>query len=54
MLSEVKYLKEKFKQVKRSMTRKIFSVTDSSGSDSSGEGEMTAQEGKVSHNRKNK
>jgi hypothetical protein len=34
----VKYPKEKFKKVKEAVKRKIFNLTDSSGSDSSGEG----------------
>jgi hypothetical protein len=42
-LSQVKYLKEKFKNVKGAMKRKTFNLTDSSDRDSSGEGEMIAQ-----------
>jgi hypothetical protein len=42
-LSQVKYLKEEFKKVKRIMKRKMFSSTDVSGSYSSGEGEMIEQ-----------
>jgi hypothetical protein len=39
----VKYPKGKFKKVKGAMERKILHLTDSSGSSSSGEGEMMAQ-----------
>jgi hypothetical protein len=39
----VNYPKGKFKKVKRAVKRKIFNLTDSSGSYSSGEGEMIAQ-----------
>jgi hypothetical protein len=39
----VKYLNRKFKKDKEAVKRKISNLTDSSGSDSSGEGEMIAQ-----------
>jgi hypothetical protein len=42
-LSQGKYLKEKFKKVKGAVKRKIFNLTNSTGNDSSGEGEMIAQ-----------
>jgi hypothetical protein len=42
-LSQVKDLIEKSKKVKVAMKIKVFSLTDASGSDSSGEGEMIAQ-----------
>jgi hypothetical protein len=38
----VKCPKEKFKKIKGARNRRIFHSTDSSGSDSSGEGEMIA------------
>jgi hypothetical protein len=38
----VKYLKEKFMKVKGAVKRKIFSLTDCRGNDSSSEGEMIA------------
>jgi hypothetical protein len=42
-LSQGKYLKEKFKKVKGAVKRKIFNLTNSTGNDSSGEGEMIEQ-----------
>jgi hypothetical protein len=39
----VKYLKEKLKKVKEAMKGKIFKLTYSSGSKSSGEGKIIAQ-----------
>jgi hypothetical protein len=43
-LSQVKYSMQKFKK-----ERKIFNLTDSSGSDNSGEGEMTEQSKEKCH-----
>lgn len=40
-LSQVKY--KKIKKVKEAKKRKVFNLTDSSGGDHSGEGEMTAE-----------
>jgi hypothetical protein len=40
--SQVMYPNGKFKKVKGAMKRKIFNLTDSSGNDSSGEGELIA------------
>jgi hypothetical protein len=42
-LSEVMYAEENFKRINGAMKRKIFNLTDSSGSNRSCEGEMTAQ-----------
>jgi hypothetical protein len=42
-LSQVKYLKQNFKKVKRAVKREISNLTDSSCNDSSSEGEMIAQ-----------
>jgi hypothetical protein len=41
--SQVKYPQEKFKKVKGAIKRKILNLTDFSGNDSSGEGEMIAR-----------
>jgi hypothetical protein len=40
----VKYPKEKFKNIKGVMKRKIYNLTDSNSSNSSGEGEMTVEQ----------
>jgi hypothetical protein len=42
-LSQIKYPEEKFMKLKEAVKRKIFSLTVSSGSNSSGEGEMVVQ-----------
>jgi hypothetical protein len=45
----MKYLKAKFKKVKEVVERKIFNLTDCSGSDSLGEGEMIAKLNEIFH-----
>jgi uncharacterized protein YjbJ (UPF0337 family) len=47
-------VKEKIKKVKGAVKRKIFNLTDFSGSDSSGKGEMTVQLNEKFHTNRKK